>query len=86
NQILQKTKSVDKLVAEVAAASKEQSTGIDQIAQAVTQMDVTTQQQAAQSQETASVAASLKSMSDGLESAVNTLAEIVYGVKKVLEK
>jgi methyl-accepting chemotaxis protein len=46
-EIVASVKKVSDIVAEIAAASREQSTGIDQVNRAVTQMDEITQQNAA---------------------------------------
>jgi methyl-accepting chemotaxis protein len=47
DQIVTSVKKVSDIVAEIAAASREQSSGIEQVNQAVMQMDETTQQNAA---------------------------------------
>jgi methyl-accepting chemotaxis protein len=47
DQIVAAVKKVTDIVAEIAAASQEQSTGIDQVNKAVTQLDTLTQQNAA---------------------------------------
>ena len=51
-QIVQSVKKVSSIVAEIAAASREQSTGIEQVNRAVMQMDELTQQNAALVEET----------------------------------
>jgi hypothetical protein len=53
-------KRVTDIMAEISAASAEQSSGIDQINQAVTQMDEVTQQNAALVEEAAAAAESLE--------------------------
>jgi methyl-accepting chemotaxis protein len=55
---------------EVTAASQEQSAGIDQVSQAVTQMDQVTQQNAALVEEAAAAAESLEEQSRKLMQAV----------------
>jgi methyl-accepting chemotaxis protein len=47
DQIVTSVKKVSDIVAEIAAASREQSAGIEQVNQAVMQMDEMTQQNAA---------------------------------------
>jgi methyl-accepting chemotaxis protein len=47
DEIVTAVKKVTDIVAEIAAASREQSTGIEQVNQAIVQMDTTTQQNAA---------------------------------------
>ncbi|WP_445657993.1 methyl-accepting chemotaxis protein [Achromobacter sp. NCFB-sbj8-Ac1-l] len=59
------------LVGEIAAASREQVTGIDQVNTAVTQMDQVTQQNAALVEQAAAAAASLESQAQRLQSSVS---------------
>jgi len=61
NAIVHEVKRVGDIIAEIAAASKEQSSGIDQINQAVTQMDDMTQQNAALAEETSAASANMRS-------------------------
>ncbi len=61
---------VDDLIAEIAAASQEQSQGIDQVNTAVAQMDKVTQQNAANSEESASAAEELSSQAEELQKMV----------------
>ncbi len=61
---------VDTLIAEIAAASQEQSQGIDQVNTAVAQMDKVTQQNAANSEESASAAEELSSQAEELQGMV----------------
>jgi len=51
NEIILSVKKVTDVVGEIAAASREQSVGVDQVNQAVSQMDQVTQTNAAQTQE-----------------------------------
>ncbi|MBI4658181.1 MAG: hypothetical protein HY735_04900 [Verrucomicrobia bacterium] len=61
NEIYAKARRMDELVAEIALATKEQSTGITQINQAVAQMDRVTQTNAASSEELSAQAVELRS-------------------------
>lgn len=79
-QILEKSREVDRLVTEVATASNEQSEGIAQINTAVSQMDKVTQSNAANAEETASAAEELNAQSEELRNAASQLAALV-GVK-----
>jgi len=54
------------IVAEIAATSKEQSAGIDAVSRAVGEMDRVTQQNAANSEQSSSVAAELAGQARGL--------------------
>ena len=62
---------VSGIVAEIAAASREQSTGIEQTHQAVSEMDQITQHNAALVEEVAATAASLKDQAAALEEVVS---------------
>lgn len=62
-------KSTD-VIAEISAASKEQSAGIDQVSQAVMQLDQVTQQNAALVEQSASASESMKSQAVKLVEAV----------------
>ena len=79
-EILEKNREVDRIVAEVATASHEQSEGLTQINTAITQMDKVTQSGAASAEETASAAEELNAQSEELRLASNQLAALV-GVK-----
>ena len=58
-EIVNSVKRVTDIVTEIAAASREQSTGIDQVNQAVTQMDGVTQRNASQTEEMSATAQTL---------------------------
>jgi methyl-accepting chemotaxis protein len=62
---------VNGLIAEIAAASQEQSQGIDQVNGAVASMDKVTQQNAANSEESASAAEELSSQAEELQGMIN---------------
>jgi methyl-accepting chemotaxis protein len=62
---------VANLVTEISNASKEQSSGIEQVTQAVGQMDEVTQQNAALVEEAAAAAESLEEQARGLVQAVS---------------
>ena len=67
------TKSVNRvtdIIAEIAAASQEQSSGIDQVNRAVTQMDHVVQSNAAQTEDLSSTAQSLTIQADQLKALV----------------
>ena len=61
-----KVSEMDALVAEIAASSQEQSSGLSQVNQAVNQMDQVTQQNAAMVEQTTAAAANLKTEAEGL--------------------
>jgi len=65
---------VTDIMGEIASASDEQSRGIDQVGQAVTEMDRVTQQNAALVEESASAAASLEAQASRLSESVSVFA------------
>ncbi len=67
-------KKVNDLIAEIAAASQEQSQGIDQVNSAVAQMDKVTQSNAANSEESASAAEELSGQAEELSAMVGQFA------------
>ncbi|HEY0665399.1 MAG TPA: methyl-accepting chemotaxis protein [Gallionella sp.] len=69
-EIVQAVKRVTDIMAEIAAASGEQSAGIEQVNQAIAQMDATTQQNAALVEEAAAATQSMRTQADNLTSAV----------------
>jgi methyl-accepting chemotaxis protein len=68
--IVSSVKRVTDIVGEIAAASREQSTGVDQVAKAVSQMDQVTQQNAAQTEELSSTAQELSASAEQLQALV----------------
>lgn len=86
NDISVGARSVNSLAGEVAAASHEQSQGIEQVGTAVTQMDQVTQAIASNSEETASAAEELASQAHELNDLVSVLLHIVGGGNSGLEK
>ncbi len=60
DDIVQAVKKVSDIIAEIAAASQEQASGIEQVNKAVTQMDEVTQQNAALVEEAAAAAKSME--------------------------
>jgi methyl-accepting chemotaxis protein I, serine sensor receptor len=70
NEIIVAVRRVTDIMGEISAASEEQSSGIDQVARAVTQMDDVTQQNAALVEEAAAAAASLESQAQALRAAI----------------
>ncbi len=70
-EIVASVKRVTDIMAEIAAASIEQSSGIEQVNQAITQMDEVTQQNAALVEEAAAAAESLEEQAQVLSQAVS---------------
>jgi methyl-accepting chemotaxis protein len=65
-EIVQSVKRVTDIMAEISAASKEQSSGIEEVNSAVIQMDKMTQQNAALVEQAAAAAKSMEDQTDGL--------------------
>nr|WP_264289178.1 methyl-accepting chemotaxis protein [Duffyella gerundensis] len=71
NDIVSAVTRVTDIMGEIASASDEQSRGIDQVGQAVTEMDRVTQQNASLVQESAAAASSLEAQASRLSQAVS---------------
>ena len=70
-EVLESVQRVATIMNEIAGASREQSTGIDQVNQAITDMDEVTQQNAALVEQAAAAAASLDEQAGQLSQAVS---------------
>ena len=70
-EIVVSVKRVTDIMAEITAASQEQSSGIEQVNQAITQMDEVTQQNAALVEEAAAAAESMEEQAQHLAQAVS---------------
>ncbi|MCA1325904.1 methyl-accepting chemotaxis protein [Herbaspirillum sp. alder98] len=66
HEVVTSVRRVTDIVAEISAASAEQTSGIEQINHAITQMDQVTQQNAALVEQAAAAAASMQNQADGL--------------------
>ena len=71
NEVVLQVRKVNDLIAEISASSTEQSQGVGQINVAVTQLDQTTQQNAALVEETSAAAESLRQQAQQLTQAVS---------------
>jgi methyl-accepting chemotaxis protein len=78
-QIVENSQSASQLINEVSAASEEQAQGIDQVTNAVAQMDKVTSQTAANAQESAAASDDLSYQARELGEMVQLLAGIVGG-------
>ena len=76
-EIVAKTRQADDLVAEVAQASREQTRHIQQINQAMAQVDKVTQSNAANSEESSSSAAELESLATLMGQTIDDLIVLV---------
>ena len=80
-QITEKTSELNKLIAEITAASEEQASGANQITIAIGQIEKSTQSNAATSQQSAASAAMLKELVSDLEKIYYSVNSVVYGAK-----
>lgn len=81
DQIVERTRKMDDIVADIATASNEQSQGVAQVNQAVGQMDRVTQANAGTAEETAAAAEELNAQSLTMRQAIAELRTLVGGAK-----
>lgn len=79
NGIVGQIKALDEVIAEIAAASKEQSQGVGEVNMAVSEMDKVTQSNAASAEENASAAEELQGQVHSLQGIVSQLQQVVAG-------
>jgi methyl-accepting chemotaxis protein len=72
DEVVNSVRRVTDIMAEISAASVEQSSGIEQVNQAITQMDDVTQQNAALVEEAAAAAESLEEQAQQLSGLIST--------------
>ena len=77
--VKENTKKVAEIITEIAAASDDQSKGIEQVNTAISQMDKVTQANAADAEESASAAEELNAQAEQMLSVVGELSSIVGG-------
>jgi methyl-accepting chemotaxis protein len=70
-EVVESVKRVSDMISEITAAGQEQSTGVDQINNAIMQMDSVTQQNAALVEEAAAAAATMQEQSENLVKVVS---------------
>ncbi len=70
------TEKIGELLGEIAAASREQSQGIEQVNVSVTEMDRVTQQNAANAQESASASEEMSAQAEEMKAFVNELVKM----------
>jgi len=86
NEIVGSVGKTTDLVGEIAAASQDQSQGIDQINTAVGQMDKVTQQNAANAEESASASEELSAQAESMNGVIQELAVLVGGTSSRQQK
>ena len=77
---------VSVLVEEIAAASKDQAEGIDQINNAVAEMDKVVQQNSANAEESASASEEMNAQAEQLKETVDVLIALVHGKHDIPQK
>jgi methyl-accepting chemotaxis protein len=80
-RVAESASKVGELVGEISAASNEQALGIEQINQAVVEMDKVVQQNAATAEESASSSSEMSEQAEQMKSLVQELATVVDGVR-----
>jgi methyl-accepting chemotaxis protein len=80
------TTKAKELMAEIAVASQEQAQGVDQINQAVIEMDKVIQRNAATAEESASASEELNGQSAQMKSMVDNLVSLVGGKREEPKK
>ena len=83
-KIMEKTVSVDKVVDEIAGAGKEQSSGVSQINNSLSQMDKVVQSNAAQAEETAAASHEMLSQSESLMETVKNILAVLEGGSNIV--
>ena len=78
-EIMQKSKDVNQLIEEISAASDEQAKGTAQVTEAIGQMEIVVQSNAATAEESAASAEELKTQAAMLEAIVIELNKLVKG-------
>ena len=82
DEVKESSSRIGELIAEIAAASKEQSQGIGQVNTAVVEMDKVVQQNAAGSEETSSASEEMRALADQMKSKVGDLVAMVSGGRR----
>jgi methyl-accepting chemotaxis protein len=86
SHVSESSTKVGELVAEIAAASREQAQGIEQVNKAVVEMDKIVQQNAANSEETASASEEMSAQSEQMRYMVGEMLELIGGNNKNAKK
>lgn len=78
-QVLEETRKISGLVHQIAQASTEQAKGIEQVNQAIIEIESVTQSAAASAEESAAVSEDMRNQTENLSSLVVKLTDIVDG-------
>jgi methyl-accepting chemotaxis protein len=82
--IIEKTISVDKVIDEIANASREQTSGVSQINNALGQMDKVVQSNASQAEETAAASQEMLSQAESLMETVKNILAVIEGGSNIV--
>ncbi|MEA1968718.1 MAG: methyl-accepting chemotaxis protein [Thermodesulfobacteriota bacterium] len=85
-EVASSSSKIGELVGEIAAASKEQANGVEQVNTAVTEMDKVTQQNAANAEESASASEEMNAQAEQMKSVVEELIQMVGSSSENHEK
>ena len=85
-EVAQSVQKVDVLIDDIASASNEQADGIGQITKAVSEMDILTQKNAANAEESASAAQSMRSQAAMMKNVVMDLVALVRGSRTLEDR
>ncbi len=77
SSVVEETDKISKLIAEIAAASQEQSRGIDQINRAVLEIDKVTLQTASSAEQSASASEEMNAQAEQMQGVVGDLATLI---------
>jgi uncharacterized coiled-coil DUF342 family protein len=83
-KIMEKTVSVDKVIDEIANAGREQSAGVSQINNSLSQMDKVVQSNAAQAEETAAASHEMLSQAESLMETVKNILTVIEGGSNIV--
>ena len=78
-EIMTQARKVNEIMDEIAAASQEQSQGIEQINKAVNQMEQVTQSSASSAEESAAASEELSAQAEGMKEVIDELTRLVHG-------
>jgi len=84
-EILSTAKTVNQLVADIASASHEQATGVQEITKAMQEMDSVTQKNASVASDTKHLSLELNEQSESMRNAVSDLQKLVTGISNAVE-
>lgn len=82
NEIVGKARQVDQLIADIASASGEQTSGLHEVLGSVSKIELVTQGNAAAAEEAAAAAEELNAQAHSLEALVDSLHSLIHGSRE----